>query len=118
MSTDPFDFTNIGKLYFLEGFVVDQPEVIESYMHGISANAIDVNIAGGGGQIKLIGHTREKLTISEGDRIQIVGAIAIPNVEYIDEFITVSPGWRDIRTGEIVDIELRLSPYGSLVKLE
>lgn len=45
------------------------------------------------------------MTISEGDRIQVVGAIAIPNVEYIDEMVNVSPGWRDIRTGEMVDVE-------------
>lgn len=58
------------------------------------------------------------MTFSEGDRLQVVGAIVIPNVEYIDEFVPVSPGWRDIRTEEIIDVELRLSPYGSLVKLE
>ena len=74
-------------------------------MHGISLNAIDAIIAGGGDQIRLIGHTRDKMTISEGDRIQVVGAIAIPNVEYIDEIVTVSPGWRDIRTEEMVDVE-------------
>ena len=72
---------------------------------GRTLNAIDTNIAGGGDQIRLIGHTRDKMTISEGDRIQVVGAIAIPNVEYIDEMVNVSPGWRDIRTGEMVDVE-------------
>ena len=71
---------------------------------GRTLNAIDTNIAGGD-QIRLIGHTRDKMTISEGDRIQVVGAIAIPNVEYIDEMVNVSPGWRDIRTGEMVDVE-------------
>jgi hypothetical protein len=118
-SNDPFDFTNRGRLYFLEGFVIGQPEKIESYMHGISANAVDLNIAGGGGQIRLIGPIIDETTISEGDHIRIVGAIAIPNVEYIDDAIAIHPsGWRDIGTEEIVDVELRLSPYGSVVRLE
>ena len=119
LSTDPYDFTNTTKLYFLEGVVIDQPDVIQSYIHGTTVSAISTYIGGEGGSIMLLGHIRDNVTVSEGDSLRIVGAAAIPKVIYSDEVIRSHPsGWIEDGIEETEDLELRLSPYGSLIKLD
>jgi len=116
MPQDSEDFSSMGNIYFLEGFVTESPTLVKRYIHGRAVDAIDVNIAGVGGLIRLVGHVNDGINISEGDLIQVNGAIPVCRVNSYPD--SAEDGHIDSIVEEIVDVQLRLSPYGSITKLE
>jgi hypothetical protein len=115
MPEHPEDFGTIGNIFFLEGFVTEPPRVVQRYIHGTLVNAIDTKIVGPGGETRLIGHINNETSISEGDCIRIQGAIMVPHFTAIID--GGEPYGGLYGHNEIEDIELRLSPYGSIIKL-
>jgi len=119
-SLTPSDyFSSPNKVFFLEGFVTGSTRFVSRYLHGQPVTAIDTMIAGPGGQIRLIGHICDETSISEGDRIQVLGASVVPQLEGDVEYeVKGGSVYVDGYTEMIVDIELSLVQYGSLVKLD
>ena len=114
--SDPRELLN--KIFFMEGFVTGSVKIIPRYLHGRRVKAIDTMIAGPGGQIRLVGHISDEISISEGDHVQILGASVVPQIEGHADGYDINVGGPTIYYETIEDVELRLLQYGSLVKLD
>jgi hypothetical protein len=107
-SPPPHNRQEANIFYIVEGFIVYQPTITERFLHGQKFSAIDTIIGDGtGGDIRLVGHYNEEIELHQGDRIKVFGAWAEHEVEYIYD------GDYDVK-----NVELRISPYGSIIVSE
>ncbi len=100
-----------GDLYILDAIVVEEPDIYERHVGKNIVQYIDTLIADGpadDAKIKLVGRCDFASDLHEGDRIKVVGACAIPEAEYY--------GFDG--DYEITSVELRLSPYSSIIRGE
>jgi hypothetical protein len=104
IGTDAFD--THGNIYVIEAIILLAPKLVERFIHGRSVQALDTIIGDETGEIRLVGQYRHPEELQVGDRIIVIGAFEKPTIETFHHDLIFT------------DIELRLSPYGSIIKKE
>jgi hypothetical protein len=105
------NFETLSDLFVVDAIVVKEPVISEWSVGGNILQLIDTVIADDTEMIRPVAQCNFANDLHEGHRIKVVGACAAP------EF-TVFGGYGGGAEYEITNSELRLSPYGSIIKSE
>jgi hypothetical protein len=102
------DLMGFSPFYCIRAIIVRPPDKIERRILGRVMNGIDTIVADDTGEIRMVSHYDNPDDLHVGDLIDVIGTGVIPHWE----------GYSYDPEYEITNTELRMSPYGSIIKRE